>query len=1807
MLFCSVMGALIAIPDMISTSKNAFRVESKSGNSIQVSFRIPDYIIDEEHIGGNTYHRIHMDGAGLILESGMPELPVVTTTIAIPNTGNYQIQVVGSRMKTYPQILPYPSQQNTESDNPKSLQVNDSFYSGSSSYPSQFLESSQPLILRDFRIITVQVNPFVWDAQTGEMSVYEELDFSVTFNDQPGANEIYEPLTGISSVWVNLYEALILNFDDYRNLIIANTPPKYLIIHGHFINTIFTDLINNYAFWKRQKGADIAIVSTSVAGSSNTMIKNYIQTQYTNPATRPDFIILFGDTTGSFPIPSWGSGTASGDYQYTHLAGTDALGDAFIGRISAESTDQLANILNKVYLYEKNINVAQADWLERMLLVGDFTPSGQSTIYNNKYVKELALHHNPNFTFTELYSGDPSVAAMNQAINQGVGFFNYRGYIGMSGWSPSESLVNGGRLLHAVINTCSTGNFAGGTATTESFIRLGSTAQPKGAVTAIGMATSSTHTSYNNTLTGATFAGIFSWRMRTMGEALLYSKIYFHLIYGISNPGAVTNNVLWCNLMGDPSMEVFTAIPLQYQIAVQPSVHIGTGLLDIQITNMDGSPAEGACLTISQGTTIISRGFTDANGQVIMVLPDNPLPGMATITVSGHNYKPLQHNITFNASGSLIPGIIVVTDDNTGNTSGNGNSIANSGETVALSFAIRNTTTSTISGISGYLTTNNPYVTLVDSLVTYGAVNSGENSFNVNPILINIAINCPDQMMLRMHLILTDNLGNTYDLSEFLQVLTARMEFVSYQIIDTNNSAIDPGETVSMRLTVKNNGTDLGHNLYGRLYTLNDLISVPVHTIYYGTATPGSNIVPAGLFQVFARPIILPGMVIPMKLKLYNDQGFEQHVHFSLTIGVVTVNSPLGPDQYGYVIFDVTDTAFEQCPTYQWIGIAPNEGGAGTQLTTINDPYTSTEGDMVGASSLAVVNLPFTFRLYGEPYNQITVCSNGFIAMGITENAEFRNYRLPGAMGPSPMIAPFWDDLATGTGSGIFYFFDRPNSRFIVQWNQMRSGANGTSENTFQVILYDPEIFPTSTGDGPIKIQYKVFNNIDATTGFRHGNYCTIGITNGQGNIGLEYTYGNQYPTAASPLGHLRALYITTVPIFFEQAHMVIGETYVGGNDSAVEPGEVFDLGIRLSNTGNMTADNVNAVLSTNDPHVSIINSTSAYFPIPAGDSGVNRLPFVVAISPNSPTNRYVTFSLRITDTENEWTRSFNIRIASPHLQYISLMTCDYDANNNGIIESAETVSLIVNVKNNSDIPAKNIVAMLTSPSSLVQITQDTITLAEIEQDFTRQFVYDVSFNAALTPGTVVPFNFSLTATNAPELSRPINITMNSNQLFNNFEADSGNFTPLAGWIWASPMQVTPYSGDKLWCTGTTDNYPPNSVFDLHTQEYTITGSNAQLRFKHYYGTELNYDGGNVAISTTGGAIWQVISPIGGYTHQSLPALNGQPGFSGNSGGWLTTAFNLSGFAGQSVKFRFRFASDGMYEGIGWFIDDFALTGIANITGFAHGEVLLSSGLATSMAVVYNQHKYATSPKDNGIYRLYLPNGTHTINAEMPYHQSSTANGVLVNLTHQNPRVDFTLIYLPHPITPGFTVDNDTGLFQLYWNSPYDPVLPVSGYKVYRKFNADTFHLVATNDVTQTTYTEFLELEGDYKFYIRAMYLNVLGAPSDTVSFAFPYTSNDSSIPPVFVNQLRNNYPNPFNPSTTIAFEVAKPGRVTIRIYNIKGQLVNTLVDEHKQAGRHNAVWNGRDNANRGVASGMYFYRMDTPGFNKTKKMLLMK
>ena len=101
--------------------------------------------------------------------------------------------------------------------------------------------------------------------------------------------------------------------------------------------------------------------------------------------------------------------------------------------------------------------------------------------------------------------------------------------------------------------------------------------------------------------------------------------------------------------------------------------------------------------------------------------------------------------------------------------------------------------------------------------------------------------------------------------------------------------------------------------------------------------------------------------------------------------------------------------------------------------------------------------------------------------------------------------------------------------------------------------------------------------------------------------------------------------------------------------------------------------------------------------------------------------------------------------------------------------------------------------------------------------------------------------------------------------------------------------------------------------------------------------------------------------------------------------------------------------------------------------------------------------------------------------------------------------------------------------------------------------------------------------------------------------------SDEDEVFPIYTAKLIGNYPNPFNPETTISFSVATEGNVVINIYNVKGQKVKNLVNGNFNTGMHSIIWNGLSDNGQKVGTGVYFYQMFTNDNVDVKRMLLLK
>lgn len=211
--------------------------------------------------------------------------------------------------------------------------------------------------------------------------------------------------------------------------------------------------------------------------------------------------------------------------------------------------------------------------------------------------------------------------------------------------------------------------------------------------------------------------------------------------------------------------------------------------------------------------------------------------------------------------------------------------------------------------------------------------------------------------------------------------------------------------------------------------------------------------------------------------------------------------------------------------------------------------------------------------------------------------------------------------------------------------------------------------------------------------------------------------------------------------------------------------------------------------------------------------------------------------------------------------------------------------------------------------------------------------------------------------------------------------------------------------------------------------------------------------------------------------------------------------------------------------------------------------------------------------------------GTYTYYVEAVYDEGiSTASNIVT--------VDFTLP-IPQNLTPTLNGSN----LVLQW----DAVTSDRSFTAYRVYRNDEI-------MVEQTLTYFVDLgipAEELTYYVTALYEDGLESAPSIEIVINPVSGENPDVP--LATSLLGNIPNPFNPITKINFALKQDAKVTLGVYNVKGQLVKELVNEKLSTGLHNIVWEGDDESGNKVSSGIYFYRMESDDYAKTKKMIMLK
>ncbi|MCF7912424.1 MAG: T9SS type A sorting domain-containing protein [Candidatus Cloacimonetes bacterium] len=1086
------------------------------------------------------------------------------------------------------------------------------------------IEISDKLRLRDIDLV-------VLTAEIEEdFSVDDKLQIAVSY---AGAAEEFQ--AAMCGSFKRMYEALFPELTEtagWRD--IEELQPSILFVYPETDNTSFWQAYDYLKEWKAQKG--YLIYEYELPASAGTgILKNYIQDAYDNWDIPPEYVCLLGDAGGDYNIPAYYWETGESDHYYSTLAGDDELSDLHIGRLSFNTINELQTIVYKIINYERNPYLDNTSWFSRALLTGDPTSSGQSCVYTNINIRELIENNHPEYDYMEVYEA-PFVNQMLTAVNLGVSYFNYRGFWGMSSWyqGTAQSLNNGMMLPFVVISTCGTGDFAGsGACRSESFIRAGSVSNPRGGIGAVGTATTATHTCFNNCYAMGTAYGLFAEDLRTMGAAHTRGKTSLWLNYPQNPDDASIRFSHWNNLMGDPSGEIWVGVPQELNVDCVEVYARSQEILRIRAMDQYGNGIEGLYGCV-YNTEHDEQHFNWSNAEGYCTFYIDELDSDEyMLSVSGRNYYPFQQEIEIVDSNDLEISDLEFIDENlTGSFEPD--------ETGVINFTLSNNSGVSYENILVEIGSNDSNIQVEESM-TIAIMTAGEN-LSINDIPVHYSGSGTEAFDQYISISLTNNNMNLEDYYLF-PVSEIQLEISGYQFSDDNNNQPEPGENVYLSYELTNIGAEDLDNVALEIVSSSNLIVLTDNTQFPGNI--GTNEIYSSAIPVMLQilPEYIGGNEAALYFRLTNESGYEQELEMLFTVGTTSSSEPTGPDEYGYCIYDTSDSEY-QSVEYNWI-----------EINTEEELSLPDSGDM---GSVCQVELPFTLRFYDQDYDQLSVCSNGWAAPGYTESASFMNWTIPGEGGISPIIAVFWDDLVNSNG-GIYTYYAEPEHCFIIEWDNLLNDWDNSVE-TFELIIYDREYYPASNGNNQMKFQYKDFNNTNqgSYSGYHngnHGQFATIGIEDQSGTCGVQYTFNNSYPETGSELTDQSALMIGGMPIPEECPWILVSDVqyYNAAGSQTISPGDFVEVLLDLQNIGSENSGNLEVTFSSEDiRNIEIIDGNIGYITIAAGETaaGISGLNFV--LSENCSPVQLLHFQLEITNNEMTWNYPVSHLLITPRIDF---------------------------------------------------------------------------------------------------------------------------------------------------------------------------------------------------------------------------------------------------------------------------------------------------------------------------------------------------------------------------------------------------------------------------------------------------------------------------------------------------------------------------------------------------------------------------
>ena len=1136
LLISLIAGNFTVGADLLNDGNLTDRISFTEVNEYEYSLSCNTTSLDIQpvEIDGRFFQQIAVPSEILVGSTGGPALPAWSKWVKIPNGMKPTLNVKTGEIEIVHDIDIAPLQVSPP-DNPAVNPLRLTAFSAEAYLQDEFSPSepatiSQAINIGSSRWAVLTVTPFRYNPARRELHISNQLDVEVIFTQDPDvAPERSRP---VAPAMYELERSLSDNpaqRDEFNNRI--DNLGSYVIIIGDDEDAL--EAIEPLVEWKIRKGFIVTVANLGDIGDERGDIRSYLIEAYEEWDVPPSFVLLAGDCNSEdrdLRIPTYMAGGAVGsswhasDNHYVRWDG-EAEGNnpqswtpnGFIGRLPADDVEELQQMVVKILNYEVNPYMDDP-WIEGAMLISHGV---QSCIHVQWAVRELMTGYgysrdNIHEELANWHGGQPpNVGNIERAINNGVGFINFRGYNNWGNFYQANirNLRNSWMMPVVTGMVCATNDFTqtfGSDAIPEcrgeAFIRDWRDNEGTGGVACFGPTDLYTHTWFNNTMSGEFYNSLFTKNVSYLGALCTASKLSLVRNYPSSltlgNGTSVGCYFYTYTLLGDPGLQVRTREPLAIDADYPPRLPVGATYIDLFVFDEDENPVPDAYVHIYLDDDVRYGAFTDEEGFVEFEV--DPLPeGVYKVTISGQNLIPILGEITVSqAEIYLSLDEVGFDDDGEDDSEGNDDGLPNPGETIELNLTLSNTGSESCQGATASIRTESPWVEIIRGEADYNELDVDETGVGDQPFILNLTPETPDGEEIVFELSIDTN-EKTWDISFGFAIIGYNLAVREHFFMD---GLLYPGEEQQLLVNIENRGQLDTEELTAILSC--DMPTIQIRdeeTTYFPIASGDHEENIDHPFLVFASPFAYQGSEVEFHLALTDENGLHDELSFTVLLGEPTVTSPQGPDGYGYWAFDNRDTTSGMAPEYDWI-----EGR--DRLQGLYDPNDT--GPLSDHGSKTYVDLPFDnpFVYYGQEYDEITVGTNGWLCFGRTAQIAWQNQEMGASLAPAAMVAPFWNDLHSGE---VYTRYDEDEGRFVIEWRDWGIVTGGSA--TFEVILYDPRTVPTITGDGEIVFQYEDIPNLGPRD--YPSEKATIGISSPDRQNFIQITHAGNWDPRTADLG----------------------------------------------------------------------------------------------------------------------------------------------------------------------------------------------------------------------------------------------------------------------------------------------------------------------------------------------------------------------------------------------------------------------------------------------------------------------------------------------------------------------------------------------------------------------------------------------------------------------------------------------------------------------------------------------------------------